>query len=245
MGKIKEHRLDRIGTVLLWVLLPLTVIALFAAFLYAPTEAIMGNVQRIFYFHVPSAWVGFLSFFVTFVFSITYLRTKQRRHDIIALSSVEIGLLFTTIAIISGSLWARPIWNTWWTWDPRLSTMLILWLIYMAYLMLRGAIEDEEQRARFSAVLGIIGFLDVPIVFMAIRWWRTIHPVLIGSSSPDVKGQFNMEPQMVVALMLGVITFTLLYVVLLAYRVRLEETADRVAHLKQTLADREEFAGGL
>lgn len=239
-----EHRLDRIGRILSWVVPPLMVAALFAAFIYAPTEAVMGNVQRIFYFHVPSAWVSFLAFFVTCVYSIAYLRSKNRRHDIIALSSVEIGIVFTTIAIITGSLWARPVWNTWWTWDPRLSTMLILWLIYTAYLMLRGAIDDEEQRARFSAVLGIIGFLDVPIVFMAIRWWRTIHPVLIGSASADAKGQFNMEPQMVVALMLGVTTFTLLYWALLARRVSLEETMDRVAQIKKALADREEATLG-
>ncbi|NOZ05441.1 MAG: cytochrome c biogenesis protein CcsA [Chloroflexi bacterium] len=234
-----EHRLDRIGRILFWVVPPLMVAALFAAFIYAPTEIVMGNVQRIFYFHVPSAWVSFLAFLVTCVYSIAYLRSKNRRHDAIALSSVEIGIVFTTIAIITGSLWARPVWNTWWTWDPRLSTMLILWLIYVAYLMLRGAIEDEEQRARFSAVLGIIGFLDVPIVFMAIRWWRTIHPVLIGSASADAKGQFNMEPQMVVALLLGITTFTLLYWMLLARRVSLEETTDRVAQIKKTLADRE------
>jgi heme exporter protein C len=239
-----KHRLDRIGTICTWLVLPMMVIALFGAFLYAPTEAVMGNVQRIFYFHVPSAWVAFLSFLVTCVFSIAYLARNKRRYDAIAVSSAEIGIVFATIAIITGTLWARPVWNTWWTWDPRLSTTLILWLIYMAYMMLRGAIEDEEQRARFSAVLGIIGFLDVPIVFMAIRWWRTIHPVLIGgSASPDVKGQFNMEPQMVVALLLGVTTFTLLYLVLLARRVKLEETTDRVARLKQAFADREAIRG--
>jgi len=239
-----KHRLDRIGTICTWLVLPMMIVALFGAFLYAPTEAVMGDVQRIFYFHVPSAWVAFLSFLVTCVFSIAYLARNKRRHDAIAVSSAEIGIVFATIAIITGTLWARPVWNTWWTWDPRLSTTLILWLIYMAYMMLRGAIEDEEQRARFSAVLGIIGFLDVPIVFMAIRWWRTIHPVLIGgTASADVKGQFNMEPQMVVALLLGVVTFTLLYLVLLARRVKLEETTDRVARLKQAFADREEIRG--
>ncbi len=239
-----NHRLDRIGTVCAWIVLPLMAVALFGAFLYAPTEAVMGDVQRIFYFHVPSAWVAFLSFFVTCVFSIAYLRTKQRRHDAIAVSSAEIGIVFASIAIITGTLWARPVWNTWWTWDPRLSTTLILWLIYMAYMMLRSAVEGEEQRARFSAVLGIIGFLDVPIVFMAIRWWRTIHPVLIGgSSSPDAQGQFNMEPQMVVALLLGVSTFTLLYFALLSRRVLLEETTDRVARLKQAFVDRESSWG--
>ncbi|RLC80148.1 MAG: cytochrome C assembly protein, partial [Chloroflexi bacterium] len=154
---------------------------LYMAFLFAPTEATMGDVQRIFYFHVPSAWVGFFAFFVTFIASIAYLWKGDLKWDRLAISSVEIGVAFMTMAIITGSIWARPVWNTWWTWDPRLTLSAVVWLIYIAYIMLRAAVENPARRARFAAVFGIAGFASVPLDFFAIRWWRTIHPVIFES----------------------------------------------------------------
>ena len=213
----------------------LMVIATGLVFLYAPQERTMGEVQRIFYFHVPTAWVSMLAFFVTLVTSIAYLRSGNLRWDIIGRSSVEVGLVFTVGAMISGSIWARPSWNTWWTWDPRLTTYTIMALIYVAYLMLRQSIEDPEWRARLAAVYGIVGFVTVPITFMSIRWWRTIHPVVIGSGSSTAQGGFDMTPHMLVAFLFSLFAITVLYFCFLANRVRLENLAERVEQMKAKL----------
>jgi len=151
------------------------------ALIYAPTEKTMGDVQRIFYFHVSAAWVGFFAFSVTMVAGVLLLTKREKRWDIVAACSAEIGLVFMTMAIITGSLWARPTWNTWWTWDPRLTVSAVQWLLYVAYFMLRSGIAEPTRKARFSAVYGIVAFVTVPLSFFAIRWWRTIHPVVIGS----------------------------------------------------------------
>jgi heme exporter protein C len=188
----------------------------------------MGDVQRIFYFHVPAAYVAFLAFGAVFVAGIQYLRTRNlEKWDAVAHASAEIGVVFCTIALITGSIWAKPIWGAWWTWDPRLTTTLVLWLIYVSYLMLRRAIEEPEQRARFAAVVGVVGFVDVPLVFMSIRWWRTIHPVVFKVDSIAVDGQ------MLVALMLGFVAFTLLYAYLLRLRVGLERLQIRIDALRR------------
>jgi heme exporter protein C len=213
----------------------LMVAAVALVFLYAPEELVMGEVQRIFYFHVPSAWVSFLAFFVTVVAGIAYLRTGKLYWDQVASSSVEIGLLFTLTATIGGSIWARPIWNTWWTWDPRLTTYTIMALIYVAYLMLRQGIEDPDRRARFAAVYGIVGFISVPITFFSIRWWRTIHPVVIGSGAADALGTFAMTPKMLTTFLFSLAAFTVLYFCFLANRLRLERLAQRADQLRAQL----------
>ncbi len=191
--------------------------------------------QRIFYFHVPSWWVGFLAFAVAAATAVLYLATGKERWDVIELSSVEIGLTFTTIGLITGSIWARPTWNTWWTWDPRLTTAAVGWLTYVGYLMLRGAIDNPRRRARFGAVFGVIAFISVPINFMAIRWWRTIHPVVIGSSSPDAQGGFATGPTIRLIFLFCLLAFTLLYFALLSLRVRTEWLSRRVQQLKQQI----------
>ena len=202
-------------------------VALYMVFFYAPREAMMGDVQRIFYFHVPSAYIAFLAFAVVFVSGVQYLRTRNIEWDARAHASAEIGVVFCTIALITGSIWAKPIWGAWWTWDPRLTTTLVLWLIYVSYLMLRRALDEPERRARFAAVVGIIGFVDVPLVFMSIRWWRTIHPVVFRVDAIDVDGQ------MMVALLVALAAFTLLYVYLLKLRVGLEHLQIRVETLQR------------
>jgi heme exporter protein C len=224
----------------LQVLNAITAVLMIAAtalvFFYAPREKTMGEVQRIFYFHVPSAWVSFLAFLVTMIMGVAYLRGGNNRWDIIARSSVEVGLVFTVTTIISGSIWARPAWNTWWTWDPRLTTYTIMALIYVAYLMLRQSVEDPERRARFAAVYGIVGFVSVPITFFSIRWWRTIHPVVIGSGSPTAEGGFDMTAPMRVVFFFSLFAITVLYFCFLANRVRLENLAERVEQLKARVA---------
>lgn len=207
------------------------VVALYAAFVYAPTEATMGDVQRIFYFHIATAFTAFLAFFVVFVASTAYLITRNHRWDGLAVAAAEIGVVFCSLVLITGPLWAKPAWGTWWTWDPRLTTTLVLWLIYVAYIMLRGVLEDPSRRASISAVFGIVGFVDVPIVFMSIRWWRTIHPTVIESDG------LNLSPEMVQAMVMAMVAFLLLFAYLLLQRLRLQWSQDELDRLKARLSN--------
>ena len=221
---------------LLSILDSVTVLLLLAAtaavFFYAPTEAVMGQVQRVFYFHVAAGWVGMLGFLVAAIAGIVYLRTGRRNWDIVGLSAVEIGMVFAFINIVTGSIWARPIWNTWWTWDPRLTTATIMELIYAAYLMLRAGIEDPNRRARFGAVYAIVGFISVPLTFFSARLFRTIHPVVIGSNHHGAEGSFDMSPKMLQAFMFSLFTFSFVFADLLWHRVRLGRLSDKVEQLK-------------
>lgn len=227
-----EKSRSRVDGVVLALAALTTLIDIYFALGFAPTADKLsgGDVQRIFYFHVGIAWIAGLALFVTFVASIIYLgRGEQRKHDIIAASSVEIGVVFGVMVLLSGMLWARPVWNTWWTWDPRLTTTAITEFIYLAYLMLRGAIDDPQRRARFSAVYGIIGFVSVPITYFSTKWFNTIHPDL--GQTPG----FGLTPNMRPPLFIALIAFTLVYVLLMIVRTRVERSADEVAKLKQDI----------
>lgn len=150
-------------------------------YVYAPVEAVMGIVQKIFYIHLPLAWWSFASFFVVFVASIAYLRTRAAHWDRLAAAAAEVGVLCSTLALLTGSLWARHSWGVWWTWDPRLTTTLILWFVYTAYLVLRTLDISEARRGKICAVVGIVAFIDVPLVFISARLWRSIHPAVFAS----------------------------------------------------------------
>ncbi len=208
------------------------IVNLYLIFEFAPEERTMGHVQRIFYFHVPSAWVSFLAFFVVFVYSIGYLWKRDRKYDIVASAAAEIGVIFATLVLVTGPIWARPVWNTWWEWTPRLTLFLVLWFIYIAYLMLRNFVEGDERVARFSAVFGIVGFIDVPIVYMSIRLWRDIHP------SPVIAGGqgSGLDPDMRITLFFSLFVFTLLFFWLLIQRLRLERVSVFVSELKKRMA---------
>ena len=210
----------------------LMLVAIGMVFFYAPMEAVMGNVQRVFYFHVAAAWVGMLSFIVAAGVGIAYLVTADRKFDILGLASVEIGIAFAFIATVTGSIWARPIWNTWWTWDPRLTTTTIMLLIYSAYLMLRAGIDDPNRRARFGAVYAIIGVISVPLTFMSARLFRTIHPIVVGTNQPGAEGGFDMTPKMLQTFLFSLLTFSIFFVDLLWHRYRLGRLSDRVEQLK-------------
>ena len=201
--------------------------ALLLVFLVAPREAVMGDIQRVFYFHVPSAWIGYLALFVSFCGSILYLVRRESRWDRLAFASAEIGLVFITQGIITGSVWAKATWGVWWTWEPRLTTSAVLWAIYASYLTLRRALDDQGRRARVSAVYGVLGFVSVPINFMAIRWWRTVHPLVFEG------GGSNLSPSMLATLIFSVVTFTLLFSTLLVYRLRLERTSALIQDLRR------------
>jgi heme exporter protein C len=215
--------------------LVLVLAALVAIFIQAPTEATLGDVQRIFYFHVASAWTAFLAFFVVFGAGIAYLRTRALKWDALASSSAEIGVIFTGLALATGSIWAKQSWGSWWEWEPRLATTLLLFLIYLSYLMLRATVEERGRRATFSAVFGIIGFVDVPIVFMSIRWWRSIHPAVVTGRGMD------LATSMLPALFLSLAAFTVVYLCLLLLRSSLERSQQQLEEMRQRA---NQLAGG-
>ncbi|HXX59482.1 MAG TPA: cytochrome c biogenesis protein CcsA [Dehalococcoidales bacterium] len=204
----------------------LVIAALLLTFLVAPPIEGQGASYRIFYFHVPIAWVAFFAFLMTFIWSITYLVKRNMKWDFYASASAEIGLVFTTLILITGSIWAKSAWGTWWTWDLRLTTSLVLWLIYVAYFLLRGYVSDEERRARFGAVVGIIGFIDVPVVALAISLVPTTHP------PPLIFEGGLTDWREIITLVVGITAFTVLYFVLLGQRVALKYTEDVIKKLK-------------
>lgn len=216
--------------VVLFISLVLMILSIIAVFYYAPIERTMGIVQKIFYFHVASAWTGFLAFGVVFVCSILFLWKKRTHFDLWAISSAEIGVIFTTLVLITGPLWAKPVWNTYWTWDPRLTTTLILWLIYLGYLLLRKMITSPEKAARIGAVYGIIGFIDVPIVYLSIRLWRTLHPGYVMIMAGKGAG---LDPLMFQTLMICLIAFTFLFITLLILRADIEKLTNRIEQIRQ------------
>ena len=189
----------------------------------------MGEVQRVFYFHVATAWVGMLGFIVAALVAIIYLRTQDMKWDIIGLAAVEISLVFFAITIVLGSIWARPAWGTWWTWEPRLTTAAILEMVYLAYLLLRQGIEDPERRARFGAVYTLLGGLSVPLTFLSIRLFRTIHPVIIGNGGSETMA---MTGSMVATMLFSIAVFSLVFVTLFWHRIRLGQYIDKVEQLK-------------
>lgn len=213
--------------------------ALIAALLLVPREKTMGDIQRIFYFHMPSAWIALgPAFTVVFALSIAYLVTGKMVFDRWAAASAEIGVMFTTITLITGPLWARPVWGVYWTWEPRLTTTLVLWFIYVGYLLLRSIAGEGARRARLAAVYGIVGWIDVPIVFFSIWWWRTIHPRLLSGSG------FDMDSRMFAGLMVSLVAFTLFYVYLLALRARSLTLEAEITGLRARLRHRDRGGGG-
>lgn len=218
-----------------------TIVSLLGAtamvFFYAPIERVMGAVQKVFYFHVAAGWVGMLSFLFAAVAGVLFLIKKNKHWDFVGIAAIEIGIIFIFINIATGSIWARPIWNTWWTWDPRLTTATIMELVYIAYLMLRQGIEDPDRRARFGAVYAIVGFLSVPLTFFSIRIFRTIHPVVIAGSDPTAVGTFDMTPAMFNTLMVSIVVFSILFVDLVWHRIRLSKLSNQVDELKFRIQD--------
>jgi heme exporter protein C len=189
-------------------------------------DAAMGDVQRLMYVHVPAAWLAMLAFFVVFIMSVLYLVQRNPRWDLIAASSAEVGVLFTALTLALGSLWGKPTWGVWWTWEPRLTTTAVMLMIYIGYLAMRSFADDPDKRARWSAIVGVVGFVDVPIVYLSVYWWRTLHQP---PSSPR-----SVAPEILSALLLNLLAFTVVYVYLLVRRYRLavnEQELERiVAH---------------
>lgn len=211
-----------------------SIVALVMIFFVAPTEQVQGDVQRIFYVHVPLALNAGLAFFVTFVGSILYLWKRRPVFDVWARSAAEIGVVLTTLVLITGSIWARPIWGTWWTWDARLTTTLILWLIYLGYLIVRASVSDPGRAARYAAVIGIIGFIDVPIIRQSVVWWRTLHP---GPTVIQESGSIGLPPSMLVTFLVALAAMTLFHVYLLLVKARIEQAKDDLRARRVALLD--------
>ena len=204
----------------------LLAVATWTALVYAPTEPLMGHVQRLFYFHMGTVWVATVAFIIVFVASIMYLWKQTRGWDILAYCSAEIGVLFLTITILTGAIWAKPIWGTWWTWDPQLTTTFILWILYIVYLILRSSAGTNTRRAKFAAVFGIIAFIDLPLVYLSVRVMRGISPVVFGP------GGGGIEPEMMHALLVNLVACSFLFIVLLLERMDLEKLGDVLARLR-------------
>ena len=215
------------SNVLLGLSFVLMVTALYLVFVYVPTEKEMGIVQRLFYLMVPMGWLALLSFLIIFVGSILYLRKRESKWDILAHSAAEVVIVFTTLALITGAIWAKPIWGVWWSWEPRLTTTLILWLIYLAYLMVRSFATEESRGARFAAVVGIVGFVDIPIIALSTTLWRGMHPGAIIFESG------GLDPAMTLTLMVSIVAFTALYSLLLIQKVSLKNDEVELKRLKE------------
>lgn len=201
--------------------------SLYMVFFYAPTEREMGVVQRIFYVHVPSAWVAFLAFGVVALCSLGYLWLKDERLDAIAVAAAELGVVFTTIVLITGPLWGKIAWGAWWVWDARLTLTLLLWFIYVGYFMVRGATENVERGKRFGAIVGVVGAVDIPLIHMSVQWFRSQHPqpVIMKPEGPSA------APEIVQTLLVSLLAFTLLFFSLLLARylvARLQERLDAI-----------------
>jgi heme exporter protein C len=224
----KPIALKILDVVSLIVLAVSTYLALF----FAPTELVMGQVQRVFYFHIGTAWVGLLGFIIAALSGIVYLITKDTKWDRFEVAAVEVSTVFFFLTIVLGSIWARPAWNTWWIWDPRLTTAAVTELIYIAYFMLRQGIDDPDKRARFGAVYTLLGGVSAPITFMVIRLFRTIHPVIIGGQSAAAQGGFSMTTDMKVAFFFALFAFTVIFIDLIWHRIRLGGLEDKVEQLK-------------
>jgi heme exporter protein C len=220
--------------VLPWATTLAMLVALWVVFLYVPNERVQGAIQRIFYFHVNSAWAAFLGFFVAAGASAMYLWRGGVAWDRLAVASVEIGLTFCTMVLVTGPIWARPIWGAWWTWDPRLTMTVILWTIYAVYLVLRSSGRDDPQIARYAAVLAVIGVLDIPLIRISVRLWRGIHPSVI--SAPANKGGLE-DPRMVVGLLVAMVAFALLFFWLLWLRYEGLRLRDELQRLEDRMGE--------
>ena len=211
MIKIKNS----IPTTLLLISSLIFLINLYLIFIWVPTEINQGIAQRIFYFHVPIAWLGMISIIIVAITSFIHLITRNEKWDNLAYSSAELGIIFASLILITGSIWAKPIWGVWWTWDPKLTTTLILWFFYLGYLMIRSSSQAGIQSKQYSSVIALIGAIDAPIIYMASVWWRSAHP------SPNIP--MDLDNKMLITFLISLISFTILYIYILNKRYNLKK----------------------
>jgi len=225
----------------LWLIVKLlaaaaTAAAGYAIFFIAPDEHTMHAVQRIFYMHVASAWTAAVAFLIVALAGVLYLVKRESRFDWLGIAAAETGVAFTTVVLITGPIWAKPVWGIWWTWDARLTLTFVLWLMYIAYLLIRTLVEDLQRRATLCAVYGIFAFADVPLVWFSIRWWRTQHPQpVIGGGEGS-----GLDPTMWKVLLFTWAAVSLLFALMVRQRYRLEAARHETELLRQQLEERKE-----
>jgi heme exporter protein C len=232
-GLLKLLRGRRFGLIFLLLSAIMLLLAVSFIFAYAPTEKTMGDIQRIFYFHVPLAWGSFLAFTVVFAGSLLYLIKGAVIWDTLAYSSAQVGVIFNTLMLITGVIWAKAVWGLWWTWDARLTTSLVLWFIYVAYLLVRHFGFEKERGAKLAAVIAIIGFADVPVVAASIVLWQTLHPAALIFEG-------GLTPRMLVTLIISLMAFTLLYIALTRAAYSRHKMADLAAELESAASENSE-----
>ena len=211
----------------------LMAVTLYMVFLWVPTEQNLGVSQRIFYFHVPLGWLGMISIIIVAFASIMHLFTGRERWDSLAHATAEIGLICATLIIVTGSIWAKPVWGVWWTWDAKLTTTLILWFIYVGYLMVKAYAPRGSQGQRFASVVALIGAIDAPIIYFATVWWRTAHPDLNIGPLAESGG---LDSRMALTFLVSLVMFTVLYIYLLMERYALKQTANDLDELYRRAA---------
>ena len=202
--------------------------AAYASFFIAPTDAKQGLIYRILFLHVASAWTGLTAFFISFIANLLYVWRRQQRWDWLGVSAAEVGLAFTTVVLVTGPIWAHPVWGIWWTWSPRLTSTFVLWLLYVVYLVLRTLVEDPDKRALLSALFGIFAFIDVPLVFGSIRWWRDQHPQPVVMGEPGS----GLDPVMLKVLVFSWFAMLALMSLLMRQRYRLEAMRSEIETMK-------------
>ena len=210
---------------------------MFMALVFAPSERVQAEVYRLLFVHVPSAWLAFLAFGVVAIASALYLIRGSSRWDHLAAASAEVGVMFTTLTLATGSIWGRSVWGVWWQWDPRLTTTLVMWFIYAGYLSLRAYIDEPEIRYRSAAVLGVLGVVSIPLVWFSVEWWRGLHP------TPSItRPGGGMPPEMLITLLVSVGAFTMLYITLLQQRIRIQSVSEELTHIHEQLRDKSEVS---
>jgi heme exporter protein C len=225
--------LDKVRITLLVVAAILTLVSIYLAVLYAPTHTTMGDVQRIFYFHVSSAWVAYMGFGLTFVTSLLYMKTKDLKWDVYAYSSAQIGVVFCTLAITTGPMWAKAVWGVYWRWeDLKLMMTLVLWLVFIAYLVLRANVQSRRKKANLSAVFSIIGLICIPLSFAANRLWSQYHPTVIATE------EGSLQASMGFSFGIALLAFTILFIYILLTKIEIETMRETVEELKQKVGGR-------
>ena len=211
----------------------LMLVTIYLVFMWVPTEQNLGISQRIFYFHVPLGWIGMVSIFVVGIASVIHLSTRNDKWDSIAYSAAELGLIFATLILVTGAIWAKPVWGVWWTWDPKLTTTLILWFIYVGYLMVRAYAPKGSRGRRYASVVALLGALDAPLIYMASIWWRTAHPDL--NIGPFVESG-SLDSSMRLTFWMAFIAFTVFYVYILVERIAMRRAEDALDEVHQYVA---------
>ena len=206
-------------------------VTIYMVFMWVPTEQNLGVSQRIFYFHVPLGWIGMVSIFVVGIASVIHLLTKKNLWDAIAYSAAELGVIFATLILITGAVWAKPVWGVWWSWDPKLTTTLILWFVYVGYLMVRSFSPGGSQGRRYASVVALLGAIDAPIIYLASIWWRTAHPNL--NIGPLAESDSDLDSKMLITFFVSLITFTIFYVYVMLERIQMRKCEDDLDEVHQ------------